>query len=104
MQNKRLPYRIADRLPLFLKIPYYIILWVTALYAIYRLLRFILESIQKTGAFIFDKRNYWTVVLSISILLLGSFLVSQFWLGLDPVGKTVQQIKEWSELINQWAS
>lgn len=101
MSDKRLPYRLGDRMPKLLRIPYYIILWATTVYALYRFTRWILESIQKLGTFVFDKRNYWTVILSIGILLLGSFLISQFWLGLDPAGKAVESIKAWIESVNK---
>lgn len=105
MTKKRLPYRIGGGLPKWLRIPYYILLWITAIYAIYRFTRWVLESIQKLGAFIFDTRNYWTVMLSIAVILIGSLIVSQFWLGLDPIGKTGAQIKTWLESItNLWGN
>lgn len=90
----RLAYRIGDKLPKWLKIIYYIILIITFIYIIYRFLEWILITIQKIGAFIFEPRNYWTAVMSIFILLIGSFILAQFVLGLDPWGDAINWFKQ----------
>jgi hypothetical protein len=97
--SKRLAYRLADHLPKPLKIAYYIILWATAIYVLYRFLRWLLETIQEVGEFMFEKRNYWTTVWVIFVMAVGSILIAQFWYGLDPVGHTIR----WFEnLIKGW--
>lgn len=95
--RKRLAYRIGDLLPKPLKILYYLVLWLTLIYIFYRLIVFFLKTIQKVGYFIFDPKNYWTVILCITVLLLGSLLIGQFWLGLDPIGKFINRMLEWGE-------
>ena len=59
-------------------------------FAIYK----ILCAIRVLGAFIFDKKNYWVFLCCVLILLVGSFLVAQFWLGLDPFGKFISFIQD----------
>lgn len=97
--QKRFAFRIADHLPKPLKVIYYIILWLTAVYLLYCLVRWLLISFQKAGAFMFDKRNYWTAVWVVFIMAVGSTLIAQFWYGLDPIGHTIR----WFEsLIRGW--
>ena len=88
--KRRIAFRIGDRLPKVLKILYYIVLFMTFIYLIYRFLEWFLLTVQKIGAFIFEPRNYWAAVMSIAILLIGAFVLAQFILGLDPVGKTLE--------------
>ena len=96
---KRFAYRLADYLPKPLRIAYYIILWATAVYILYRFAAWALNTFQQIGEFIFEKRNYWTAVWVVFIMAVGSILIAQFWYGLDPVGQTVS----WFEnLIRGW--
>ena len=95
----RVAYRIGAWLPKPLRIIYYIVLCLTLVYLLYRLLEWVLTTIQKIGYFLFDPRNYWTMMLSIFTVLLCSFLLAQFVLGLDPVGKVL----EWGQgLLQGW--
>jgi len=95
----RVAYRIGAWLPKPLRVIYYIVLCLTLVYLLYRLLEWVLKTIQKIGYFLFDPRNYWTMILSIFTVLLCSFLLAQFALGLDPVGKVI----EWGQgLLTGW--
>lgn len=97
--SKRLAYRIGGRLPKVLRIMYYIVLFATFVYLIYRFLEWILKTIQKLGAFIFEPKNYWAAVLSLSILVIGAFVVAQFILGLDPWGNFIRWVTKTFENI-----
>lgn len=92
--NQRLIYKLGSYMPKWLRIIYYIILVVTLIYVVFRALEFILVSIQKIGAFIFDNRNYWTVIMCLFILALGTFIVAQFVIGMDPWGRFTQWLIE----------
>lgn len=95
--RRPLAYRVGDYLPKPLRIIYYLILWLSAIYIFYRLVVFFLKTIQKIGHFVFDPKNYWTVILCITVLLVGSLLISQFWLGLDPIGRFLDRVLEWGD-------
>ena len=58
----------------------------------------IICDIRVIGAFIFEKRNYWTFLCCILILVLGGLLLAQYYFKLDPFGKIVEQV---SNLFNQ---
>lgn len=75
-----------------LRVLYYIVLFATFIYLIYRFIEWILVTIQKIGAFIFEPRNYWAAVLSIFILVIGAFIIAQFVLGLDPWGNFIKWV------------
>lgn len=95
----RLVHRIGNHLPKWLRTIYYIVLFITFIYIIYRFIEWILVTIQKIGAFIFEPRNYWAAVMSLFILVIGAFLVAQFVLGLDPLGRIITWIQETFESI-----
>lgn len=90
--KQRLAYRIADRLPKPLKILYYIVVFATLIYLLYRFIEWLLKTVQKIGAFMFEPRNYWAAVMSVGILIIGAFILAQFVLGLDPVGNFIKWI------------
>jgi len=92
---RRFAYRVGDFLPRPLKIVYYIVLWATLLYVLFRIVEWTLVKIQVMGSFIFEKRNYWTSVWVLFILAVGSILIAQFWYGLDPFGKTIDWFTNW---------
>lgn len=95
----RVAYRIGAWLPKPLRIIYYLVLFLTLVYLLYRLVEWVLKTIQKLGYFLFDPRNYWTMVLSIFTVLVFSFILAQFVLGLDPVGKVI----EWGQgILQSW--
>lgn len=52
----------------------------------------ILELIRRFVHFVSDKRNWWTFVCCVFILLIGTFIVAQFVLGLDPLGKFITSV------------
>jgi|SRR5690554_6357805 len=86
----RLIYRIGGHLPKWLRVIYYIIVVITLIYLVYRIIEWMLNTTQKIGYFIFDPKNYWTAVLSVGILLVGTFIVAQFVLRLDPWGNFIR--------------
>ena len=59
----------------------------------------ILELIRRFVHFISDKRNWWTFVCCVFILLIGTFVVAQFVLGLDPIGKFITSVNNMIENI-----
>lgn len=88
----RLIYRIGEHLPKWLRVIYYIVITLTLIYLLYRLIEWMLKTIQKLGAFMFEPRNYWTAVMTIGLLLVGTFIVAQFVLGLDPWGNFTEWV------------
>ena len=89
-KRRRLSYRIGDNLPKPLRIIYYIILVLSGVYIIYRLLEWVLKTIQKIGKFIFDDRTYWAVWICVLILVIGGLLLGQYYFDLDPFGKIAE--------------
>ena len=89
-------YRIISNsnIPKVIKWILYVLLAITMIYWIIILSYRILEIIRRTVHFVSEKRNWWTFVCCIFILLIGTFIVAQFWLGLDPMGKFINSIKE----------
>ena len=53
-----------------------------------------LDLMRRFLHFVSDKKNWWTFVGCVCILLIGTFIVAQFVLGLDPFGKFINSIKE----------
>ena len=83
---------LFSRLPKWLRIILIILSILTMVYWIGYVTYKILCGVRVFGAFIFDKRNYWTFLTCIAILLIGTLLVAQFALGLNPIGKAYQYI------------
>ena len=54
----------------------------------------LLDLMRRFLHFVSDKKNWWTFVCCVGILLIGTFIVAQFVLGLDPFGKLINSIKE----------
>ena len=92
-------YRLIwnSNIPKVIKWILYILLAVTMIYWIIILSYKILEYIRRFLHFISDKRNWWTFVCCIIILLVGTFIVAQFWLDLDPLGKIIIMVKDMIE-------
>lgn len=93
-----------SKLPKWLRIILLILSIVTVIYwlgfAIYK----ILEAVRIVMAYIFEKRNYWTFLICILILIVGSLLIAQFYFQLDPFGKLANWfIEKWNEL-REWLS
>lgn len=100
--NKRpLAYKIGDKLPKVLRVIYYILLSITLIYWGFRLIVFTFKSVQKIGAFLFEKEHYNTFIFCLFVLAIGTLIISQFVLNLDPFGKAVQWfIEKWNEFEN----
>lgn len=93
--------RLWDKLPKWLRFILILISIVTVIYWVGFTIYKLLDAIRAIGAFIFNKRNYWTFLCCILILVIGSLLVAQYYFNLDPFGKIAewfisvwQQIKE----------
>lgn len=93
--KKRFAFRVGDRLPKVLRILYYIVLFASFVYVIFRFFEWVLVNIQRFGEWFFRPQNYWAAVMSIFILLVGAFLIAQFVLGLDPI----DQVRDWLDAL-----
>lgn len=89
-------YRLIrnSNMPTAIKWILYILLAITMIYLIIILTYKILEYTRRFMSFVSEKRNWWTFVCCILILLIGTFIVAQFVLGLDPFGKFINSIIE----------
>lgn len=92
LSDEQVRFPFFKRLPKWLRITLIVLSILTMVYWIGYITYKILCGVRIFGAFIFDKRNYWTFLTCIAILLIGTLLVSQFALGLDPIGKAYQYI------------
>lgn len=93
-------YRLINnsKLPKFLKVLLIILLTLTCVYWIGLFIYKILEAIRKFVHWVSDKRNWWTFLMCIFILAIGSLLLAQFYFDLDPFGKLVNNIVEkWND-------
>lgn len=90
--KERIKQSKFNKLPKWLRVLIFVLSLITIVYwlgvAIYKLLCLI----RVIGAFIFEERNYWMFLCCILILIIGSLLIAQFSLGLDPFGKFVEWI------------
>lgn len=94
-------YLHKSNIPKWLKIIFYILLSITLIYWIIWLIYKGLEYTRKFLHWTTEPRNWWTFLVSILLVLVGSFLMAQFVLGLDPIGKLTKYITEiWGNIIN----
>lgn len=100
--KRRFAYRIGDKLPKPFRVIYYLLLSLTLIYWLYRVITGVLEMIQRLGAFIFEKRNFYTFIVCLLILGVGVLLASQYVFGLDPFGKIVAWALEKWEAFRLW--
>ena len=89
-------YRLINnsKIPRIIKWLLYILLTITIIYWIIIMAYKLLDLMRRFLHFVSDKRNWWTFVCCVGILLIGAFIVAQFVLGLDPMGKFINSIKE----------
>lgn len=80
----------SSRLPKFVKILLDILLTLSCVYLIGLCVYKILEAIRKFLHWTTEKRNWWTFLMCIVILAIGTFIVAQFILDLDPFGNLVR--------------
>lgn len=85
-----------SKLPRWFRILLLVVSIITMVYWVALITYKMLCAIRVIGAFIFEKRNYWTFLFCIAILIFGTLLVAQLFLGLDPVGKI------WEYILNQY--
>ena len=84
-------YRLINnsKMPRFIKWILYVLLTLTCIYWIGVMVYKILCAIRVIGAFIFEKRNYWTFLCCLLILVIGGLLLAQYYFNLDPFGAIV---------------
>lgn len=89
-------YRLIwkSKIPRIIKWLLYILLTITIIYWIIIMAYKLLDLMRRFLHFVSDKKNWWTFVCCVCILLIGTFIVAQFVLGLDPMGKFINSIKE----------
>ena len=89
-------YRLIwkSKIPRIIKWLLYILLTITIIYWIIIMTYKLLDLMRRFLHFVSDKKNWWTFVCCVCILLIGTFIVAQFVLGLDPFGKFINSIKE----------
>ena len=78
-----------SQLPKWLKILIYVVLTLTLIYWLGLLIYKFLEYLRRFIHWASEKRNWWTFLFSVFLVLVGSFIMAQFVLGLDPWGKFV---------------
>lgn len=94
-------YLNEKNLPKWLKYLLYVVLTLTLVYWLGILIYKILEAFRKFLHWASEKRNYWTFLFSVFIVLLGSLIMAQCVLGLDPLGKLANYIVEmWENIKN----
>jgi ascorbate-specific PTS system EIIC-type component UlaA len=87
-----------SKLPKWLKILIYITLTITCIYWLGIFIYKVLEYTRRFIHWTTEKRNWWTFLVCILILLIGSLIMAQGVLGLDPLGR----FEEF--LLEQWES
>ena len=88
--------------PRWLKIVLLIASIITVIYWLGVMIYKILCAIRVMGAFIFEKRNYWTFICCVAILLIGSLIMAQGLLGLDPIGKALNYLSAQLEVLREY--
>ena len=89
---------LFSRLPKWLRVILILLSIITVVYWLGFIIYKLLCAIRAVGAFIFETRNYWTFLACILILIIGSLLIAQFILGLDPWGNVVNWvIDRWND-------
>ena len=81
--------------PKWLKVVLLIISILTLVYWLGLITFKILSAIRYVGAFLFDKRNYWTFIVTLLIIGISAILLAQFYFNLDPIGKLLN----WAEQV-----
>lgn len=83
-----------SKLPKLLKWLINILLTITCVYWLGYLVYLLLDSIRKFIHWTTEPHNWWTFLMCVMIVLVGSLIVAQFALGLDPIGKATIYITE----------
>ena len=108
MNEENVNLNVVPKLTLFARLPKWlraILLLVSIITVIYWLgfsVYKFLSALRVIGAFIFDKRNYWTAVWCILILCVGAILLGQFYFELDPIGKLIEFITPYYERLTSY--
>ena len=91
-----------DRLPKWLRVILLLISIVTLVYWLGFMIYKILSAIRVIGAYIFEKRNYWTFLCCILILIVGGLLLAQYYFNLDPFGKLLEWFNGQIEALREY--
>jgi hypothetical protein len=94
--------RFYDNLPKWAKVLVMVLTILTLVWWVGLFIYKFLCLFRVIGEFIFDKRNYWTFLVCILILGIGSLLVAQFLLGLDPIGNVINWFIDRFNEIRLW--
>ena len=92
MAIKNIKKHWYSNFPKWLKAVLLIISIITLIYWVGVIIFKILSGIRVIGAFLFEQRNYWTFLMCILILIVGSLLIAQFALDMNPFGKFYEWI------------
>lgn len=92
--NEVIKRSFFSTLPKWLRIVLIILSIVTVVYWLGFVIYKLLVAIRYIGAFIFEKRNYWTFLCCLLILGVGILLAAQFIFNLDPIGQVTNWIIE----------
>lgn len=90
-------YRMVSnsKLPRVLKVLIYALLTITCVYWLGMMIYKILETIRIFINWTSTRRNWWTFLMCILIVVVGGIIVAQFFLGLNPIGNFLEQMKNW---------
>lgn len=91
-----------SNIPKVIKALLYILLIVTLVYLIIITLYKILNLLRIFLHWATDEHNWWTFVTCVIILLIGSLLIAQFVLGLDPFGNFFRNIVDKFDSFRTW--
>lgn len=96
-------YRLVrnSNIPKILKLLIYILLTLSCIYWIGWFVYKFLSITRKIIHWCSDERNWWTFIVCILILVIGSLIIAQFFLGLQPFERFIQWIVDlWNDFID----
>lgn len=97
--NEAVKRSLFSKLPKWLRVILIIVSIITLVYWLGFIVYKLLTAIRCVGAFIFEARNYWTFLGCILVLAIGTLIVAQYVLGLDPLGQASNWvIDRWNDL------
>lgn len=89
----------SERVPSWLK---WVLLIVTIITLVYWVLWLVFQILKYLRIFLHwatEERNYWTFIVCILIVVVGSLIAAQFFLELDPFGKLADELKKYWDLL-----
>ncbi len=91
------PLRVSlfSRLPKWLRVTLFILSVVTVVFWATKLFYKVWGAIGTFLHFLTEKRNWWTYTFCIVLIIVGSLIVAQFFLELNPFGKAWNGVTEY---------